>query len=73
MPHVYILLLAMILVFAVLTYIIPAGQYDMMTIVDNPETGHEREVVNPESFRTTGSSPDRILYLHSRRFNDSYQ
>ena len=58
MPHVYILLLAMILVFAVLTYIIPAGQYDMMTIVDNPETGHEREVVNPES----------VSYTHLFRF-----
>ena len=61
MPHVYILLLAMILVFAVLTYIIPAGQYDMMTIVDNPETGHEREVVNPESFRYVENTPVTLL------------
>ncbi|MEE0796493.1 MAG: AbgT family transporter [Anaerovoracaceae bacterium] len=60
-PHVYILLLAMILVFAVLTYIIPAGQYDMMTIVDNPETGHEREVVNPESFRYVENTPVTLL------------
>ena len=44
-PHVYILLLLMILIFSLLSYIVPAGTYDMMTIVDNPETGHEREVV----------------------------
>ncbi len=60
-PHVYILLLLMILIFAVLSYIIPAGTYDMMTIVDNPETGHEREVVNPDSFQYVESTPVSLL------------
>ena len=60
-PHVYILLLAMILVFSILTYIIPAGSYEMMTIVDNPETGHEREVVNPDSFSYVESTPVTLL------------
>ena len=60
-PHVYILLLAMILVFSILTYIIPAGSYEMMTIVDNPETGHEREVVNPDSFQYVEATPVTLL------------
>ena len=60
-PHVYILLLAIILVFSILSYIIPAGQYEMMTIVDNPETGHEREVVNPDSFQYVESTPVSLL------------
>ncbi len=60
-PHVYILLLLMILIFSLLSYIIPAGQYDMMTIVDNPETGHEREVVNPDSFSYVDSTPVTLL------------
>ena len=50
-PHVYILLLVDDPWYSpLLTYIVPAGTYEMMTIVDNPETGHEREVVNPDSF-----------------------
>lgn len=60
-PHVYILLLLMILIFSLLSYIVPAGTYDMMTIVDNPETGHEREVVNPDSFSYVESTPVTLL------------
>ncbi len=33
----------------------------MMTIVDNPETGHEREVVNPDSFSYVESTPVTLL------------
>ena len=57
----YILLLLMILIFSLLSYIVPAGTYDMMTIVDNPETGHEREVVNPDSFSYVESTPVTLL------------
>lgn len=47
-PHVYILLLAIILVCSALSYIIPAGHYERMTI----KTGEiEREVVNPTTFK----------------------
>ena len=60
-PHVYILLLLMILIFSLLSYIVPAGTNDMMTIVDNPETGHEREVVNPDSFSYVESTPVTLL------------
>ena len=51
----------MILIFSLLSYIVPAGTYDMMTIVDNPETGHEREVVNPDSFSYVESTPVTLL------------
>ena len=50
-PHVYILLLALILLCSILTYIIPAGTYDMMTLEDG------REVVNAETFHNVDSTP----------------
>ena len=31
-PHVYVLLMAIIVFFAILSYIIPAGQYDYTTL-----------------------------------------
>lgn len=60
-PHVYILLLALILLFSVLSYIIPAGQYDMMDIVVNPETGATRTVVNPDTFKNVEQTPVTLL------------
>ena len=54
-PHVYILLLALILLCSILTYIIPAGSYDMMTLEDG------REVVNAETFHNVDSTPVSFL------------
>ncbi len=62
-PHVYILLLALILIFSVLSYVIPAGSYEMMTIIDNPETGHERTVVDPDTFTYMEKTPVTLLQL----------
>lgn len=58
MPHVYILLLALILVFSVLTYIIPAGQYDMITVGN-------RDVVDSESYHIIESTPVSIMQFLS--------
>lgn len=44
-PHVYVILLGITLVCAILTYIIPAGTYEYITMDDG------RSVVDPESFR----------------------
>lgn len=49
-PHVYILLLGMILFFAILSYIVPAGQYDMITVDD-------REIIDSTSFRHIEQTP----------------
>lgn len=49
-PHVYILLLGMILFFAILSYIVPAGQYDMITVDD-------REIIDSTSFRYIEQTP----------------
>jgi len=54
-PHVYILLIGIILVCSVLTYIIPAGQYQMMTL----ESG--REVVDPSSFQNVENTPVNLM------------
>lgn len=53
-PHVYILLLGIILVCSVLSYIIPAGNYQMMTVA-------EREVVDPATYATTESTPVNLM------------
>lgn len=60
-PHVYILLLALILLFSLLSYVVPAGAYDMMDIVDNPETGHIRTVVDPDTFHNVEQTPVTLM------------
>ncbi len=57
-PHVYILLLALILICSALSYIIPAGQYDMM------DAGG-REVVNAETYHTVESTPVTVMQFLS--------
>lgn len=54
-PHVYILLIGIILICSVLTYIIPAGQYQMMTLADG------REVVDPASFQSVANTPVNLM------------
>lgn len=61
-PHVYVLLLAIILVCSALTYIIPAGNYDMMTIQTESGT---RDVVDPSTYHATESSPVNLMGLLS--------
>ena len=58
-PHVYILLLALILLFSVLTYIIPAGSYDMMTI--DMGNGTTREVVDGSTFHSVDQTPVSLM------------
>lgn len=57
-PHVYVLLIAIILVCSALTYVIPAGNYDMMTIETDSGT---REVVDPSTYHSTESSPVNVM------------
>lgn len=54
-PHVYVLLIGIILLCSILTYLIPAGQYQMMTA----ENG--REVVDPNTFATVASTPVSLM------------
>lgn len=55
-PHVYVLLMGIILVSIVLTYIIPAGQYEMITV-------GERSVVDAASFTNIEQTPVSPLGL----------
>ncbi len=57
-PHVYILLLALILICSALSYIIPAGQYDMMDVGG-------RDVVNSETYHVVESTPVTIMQFLS--------
>ena len=59
-PHVYILLFALILICSLLTYIIPAGQYDMKTITV-AETGAQRSVVDASTYHTVDPTPVTLM------------
>lgn len=50
MPHAYVIIICMILLFAVLSYIIPAGTYDKMEV-------NGREVIDPASFHFIDQTP----------------
>jgi len=51
-PHVFVLLLLIIVVVTILTYIIPAGQYDRVL---DPSTG--RQLIDPNSFKYIDKTP----------------
>jgi len=51
MPHAYVLILGIILIAAIMSLIIPAGEYDMVKTADG------RTVVDPASFHAVKRSP----------------
>lgn len=53
-PHTYVILFAMIIIMALLTYVIPAGQYQKMEITTESGT---RMVVDPNSYANVDSKP----------------
>lgn len=61
-PHVYILLLGIVLVCSILTYVIPAGQYNMVTITTGATT---RDVVDPATFHSVAQTPVSLMQLLS--------
>ncbi len=58
MPHIFIILYAIILVIAALSYILPAGEY---TKVLDPNTG--REIIDPNSYHVIASTPTTVMQL----------
>ena len=68
-PHTYVMLLCMVLIMAVLTYVIPAGEYER---VEDPNTG--RMVINPDNFVEVESNPTKFFDLFKaipRGMNDA--
>lgn len=57
-PHVLIILIAVIFICSLLSYIVPAGSYDMMTIGSGDEA---REVINPDTFHYVDRTPVTVL------------
>ena len=62
-PNVYTLLLIIILICAILTWIVPAGQYDMIT----NDSG--REVVDPTTFHYVDRTPVGVMGFLASIFN----
>lgn len=54
-PHVYVLMMAIVLICAVCTYLVPAGQYDRV------QGSSGQEVVDPNSFHYIEQSPIGLL------------
>jgi uncharacterized ion transporter superfamily protein YfcC len=54
-PHVYVILLIVVAICAILTYIVPAGQYGTMTAASG------REVVDPNSFEWVENTPVGLM------------
>ncbi len=61
-PHVYSLLVGIIIICAILTYIIPSGTYDMMVMEDG------REVVDPNTFHYIDQTPVDLMGTMSAVF-----
>ena len=57
-PHVYVILLALILLCSALSYVVPAGQYDM-TVADG------REVVDAATYHTVEATPVTLMQMLS--------
>lgn len=53
-PHTYVILFSLIILTAILTYIIPAGQYERVQLGD-------RTVVDPDSFTYVASNPASLF------------
>lgn len=56
MPHIFIILYAIIFVITVMTYIVPAGQYDRVL---DEATG--RQIIDPTSYHIVESNPAGIM------------
>lgn len=55
-PHVYVLILMLILICTILTYIVPAGAYDMVEV-------DGREVVNASTYHAIEQTPVSIMSM----------
>ncbi len=53
-PHTYVIVFSIILVVAVLTWVIPGGEFNRKTLLVN---GHERTVIDAQSFHYTENQP----------------
>ena len=60
-PHVFVLLMLIILVCGLLSYVVPAGQYDRVHL--NPEDESSRMIIDPESFHTVEQTPVGLMTL----------
>lgn len=58
MPHTYVILFAVVIIMAICTYLIPAGQYNR---VEDPHTN--RMVVDPDSYTLVESNPTKPFDL----------
>ena len=54
MPHTYVLLFSFIIIAAILSWIVPAGEFERVMV-------GEREIINPDSFAHVASNPQGVF------------
>lgn len=54
MPHTYVLLFSFIIIAAILSWIVPAGEFERVVV-------GEREIINPDSFAHVASNPQGVF------------
>ena len=54
MPHTYVLLFIFIIIAAILSWIVPAGEFERVMV-------GEREIINPDSFAHVASNPQGVF------------
>lgn len=57
-PHVYVLLIGLILICSLLSYVVPAGQYDMVTV-------DGREIVDSTTYHAVEQTPVSLMQFLS--------
>ncbi|MBQ7492067.1 MAG: YfcC family protein [Clostridia bacterium] len=63
-PHVFSLLMIIILICAILSYIVPAGSYERVDFID-PNTGKSRTIIDADSFQYIERTPVSLMTLLS--------
>lgn len=63
MPHVFVLLMIIILICGALSYVVPAGQYDRVHL--DPTDEESRMIIDPASFHTVEQTPTNLMTLLS--------
>ena len=51
-PHVYVILFVLIIISAILTYIVPANQYDLQVI-----DGETSKLIDPDTYHSVDQAP----------------
>ena len=71
--HPLSIVFVIIVLFSILTYVIPGGAYDRYEVTIGALGGETREVLDPESFHNIPSNPQGFLQLWTAFFDGAVE